>query len=272
MTIARIGTIEVLETLGQGAKSTVFRVRRDADGLEYALKVVPVAKRKERKYLTQAQQEFRVGQLLDHPSLVKILALETESDWLFRARRVKLLIEFVPGQTLDRIVSPPLGLLLRTFERVADGVAYMHETGIVHADLKPNNIMVGPDVVKVIDYGLARIGGETTGRLQGTPEYMAPETAARKVVNELTDIFNFGATMYRLATGHYPPATSGFPMTQRAYHERLLPSRQLNPALPPRFADLIDQCLRYKPQDRPPTMDDVCRMLNRLVDDHGDKP
>lgn len=269
MTISRIGAVRVMAPLGQGAGSTVLHVVREADGLEYALKVVPVARRKDRKYLAQARQEYRVGRLLDHPSLLRVHALEAETDWLFRTRRVKLLAEFVPGRTLDLIPSPKVGTLLRVFERVADGVAYMHDRGVVHADLKPNNIMLGPGVVKVIDFGLARVGGEPTGRLQGTPEYMAPETAARKTVDELTDVFNFGATMYRLVTGHLPPAPAvlGLPLGERAYRDRLVSTATLSPQVPPGLGELIDRCLCYRPADRPASMDDVCRALAALVDE-----
>lgn len=267
MEIAKIGAIEVLAALGQGAKSNVMRVRREADGLEYALKIVPVAKGREKKYLAQARQEYRVGQLLDHPNLVRVHAIETETDWLLRPQRVKLLLEYIPGQTLDRIVSPGLGTLLRAFEQVADGVADMHERGIVHADLKPNNIMLGPGVVKVIDFGLARIDGESTGRLQGTPEYMAPETAACKLVNERTDIFNFGATMYRLLTGCYPPESVGvLPIGEREYRGRFRPAGDVNQSLPAELGWLVDQCLSFQPEARPASMDEVCRALNRIVD------
>jgi len=271
MDIARIGSIEVLAALGQGAKSNVMRVRRDADGHEYALKVVPVAKPKERKYLAQARQEYRVGRLLDHPNLVRVHAIETETDWLLRPRRVKLLLEYVPGQTLDRIASPGLGTLLRAFEQVADGVAYMHERGIVHADLKPNNIMLGPGVVKVIDFGLARIDGESTGRLQGTPEYMAPETASRKIVDAGTDIFNFGATMYRIFTGFHPPQSVGsLPLTERIYREQFRHTCDINDAIPAELGWLVDRCLSFQPKERPASMDEVCRSLNRIVDTSGD--
>lgn len=267
MEIAKIGPIKVFGALGQGARSNVMLVRREADGLEYALKVVPVARAKDKKYLLQARTEFRVGQLLDHPNLVRIHAIETEADWLLRPKRVKLLLEYVPGQTLDRIVSPGIGTLLHAFEQVADGVAYMHEHGIVHADLKPNNIMLGLGVVKVIDFGLARIDGELTGRLQGTPEYMAPETAAFKVVNEQTDIFNFGATMYRLLTGCYPPESVGvLPVSEREYRGRFRPTSDFNQSLPEELGWLVDQCLSFRPEARPGSMDEVCRTLNRIVD------
>jgi len=263
-----IGTIEVLAALGQGAKSNVMLVRREADGLRYALKVTNVAKRSARKYLGQSRQEFRVLCRLDHPNVVRAYALETETDWLLQPTRVKVLLEYVPGQTLDRLINPGLGHLLRAFEQAADAVAYLHENGILHADLKPNNIMVGDDVAKVIDFGLAREIGEETGRLQGTPEYMAPETATRKVVDVRTDIFNFGATMYRTLTGQYPPQSVGtFPMTDRAYRERYRPAAELNETLPPPLASLVDRCLLFDPESRPASMDDVCRELNRIVDD-----
>ena len=262
-----IGPIEVLAALGQGAKSNVMLVRREADGCRYALKVTNVAKRKERKYLAQARQEFRVLQKLDHPNIVRAYAIETETDWLLRPIRVKVLLECVPGQTLDRIASPGLGALLGAFEQAVDAVAYMHENGMLHADLKPNNIMLGPDVAKVIDFGLAREIGEETGRLQGTPEYMAPETAARKIVDVRTDIFNFGVTMYRLLTGLYPPQSVGsIPMTKRAYLERYRPASEVNNAIPPLLAELADRCLRFDPSERPVSMDEVCRELNRIAD------
>lgn len=262
-----IGRIEVLGSLGQGAKSNVMLVRCEADGLPYALKVTNVAKRKDQKYLGQSRREFRTLQRLDHPNIVRAFAIETETDWLLRPTRVKVLLEYIPGQTLDRLVSPALQDLLRAFEQAADAVAHLHENGILHADLKPNNIMLGEDLVKVIDFGLARDIGEDTGRLQGTPEYMAPETATRKIIDIRTEIFTFGATMYRLLTGHYPPKSAGnFPMTERAYRERYRPAAELQESLPPALACLVDVCLNFDPESRPTSMDAVCRELNRIVD------
>jgi serine/threonine protein kinase len=268
--IAHIGAIEVLSALGQGAKSHVMLVRREADQELYALKIVAVAKRKERKYLAQARQEYRVLQLLNHPNIVRVHSLETETDWLARPRRVKLLLEYVPGQTLDRLTSPGIGTLLKVFEQAADAIAYMHERGIIHADLKPNNIMVGSGLVKLIDFGLARVSGEPApDRLQGTPEYMAPETATRKVVDCRTDIFNFGATMYRLLTGLYPPASVGVLPSERSYREQYRETCEVSHAVPAALGGLVDACLRYQPGERPATMDEVARTLNRIVDECG---
>src|SRR5262249_36069162 len=101
MDIGSIGSFQILGTLGKGAHSTILHIRRSAVSKQYALKVVPLETKEDLKYLDQARHEFRVAQLLDHPNLIKIYALETPRDWLFRIHKVHLLIEYVNGQTLD---------------------------------------------------------------------------------------------------------------------------------------------------------------------------
>src|SRR5262245_60170514 len=203
-----IGQYQVLGTLGQGAHSTILHIRRRKDAKQYALKVVPIADQDELKFLKQAGHEFQVAQMLDHSNLIKIYSLETEKDWLFRVKKVHLLTEYVRGKTLDTAPKLSVPQLVRVFLQVAGGMVYMHKKGVLHADLKPNNIMLSrTGEVKIIDYGLAWIRGKAKARLQGTPEYMAPETAKEKRVSEQTDIYNLGATMYRMITGKLPPAT-----------------------------------------------------------------
>src|SRR5262249_54176309 len=172
----RIGNFQVVATLGSGAHSTILHIRRSADAKNYALKVVPITGAEDGKFLEQARHEFRVGQMLDHPNLIKVYALETPRDWLFRIRKVHLLIEYVNGKTLDTFPRIPLPQLVQVFEKVAAAMVHMHRRGVYHGDLKPNNIMLNrTGDVKIIDYGLAWIRGESKGRIQGTPEYMAPE-------------------------------------------------------------------------------------------------
>lgn len=272
MAAEKIGKFQVLETLGAGAHSTILRVRRDADGKEYALKVVPVEDDEDKKYLEQARHEFRIGQMLNHPNLVKVYAFETESDWLFRVKKAKLLIEYVPGKTLDKVQLLNPAKLLRVFEKAAAGLVHMHKQGVLHADLKPNNVIVGRGLsVKIIDYGLAWIKGEPKDRVQGTPEYMAPETAAHKVINERTDVYNFGALMYRVVTLRLPPAVvsaaGGLPLTEALFHEQLVPAGAINKAVPAELCDLIHRCLSYNAHKRPERMSEVQGLLDRLADE-----
>src|SRR5437773_5258428 len=203
----KIGKFQVIGNLGMGANSSILHIRRSSDSRQYALKVVPISGNEDLKFLTQARHEFRVSRMLDHRNLIKIFALEGQRDWLFRVRKVLLLIEYVNGQTLDTIKQLPVPKLVQIFGKVAAGMAHMHRQRVFHADLKPNNILLSRSgEVKIIDYGLAWIKGESKGRVQGTPEYMAPETATHRIINERTDIYNFGATMYRLMTSRHPPA------------------------------------------------------------------
>jgi serine/threonine protein kinase len=224
------------------------------------------------KYLEQAQHEFRVGRMFDHPNLLKVYMLETESDWLFRVKKVLLLLEYVNGKTVDKV--PPLKLpqLVQVFVRVAAGLVHMHKKGVFHADLKPNNIMLSrTGQVKVIDYGLSWIKGQSKGRIQGTAEYIAPETAKNKQINERTDIYNFGATMYRLVTGQLPPAMvtgeERLPIDGRSFIQLLKPVKDCNPQAPRMLCDIIHNCLAFDPAHRPQRMSEVQGTLDHLTDE-----
>src|SRR6516164_4691485 len=112
MSVFTIGKFQVVEPLGTGAHSSIMHVRRTADSKHYALKVVSIGGPDEQKFLDQAEHEFRVSQMLDHPNLIKIFALETPRDWLFRIRKVHLLIEYVNGKTLDLFPPIPIAKLV----------------------------------------------------------------------------------------------------------------------------------------------------------------
>jgi eukaryotic-like serine/threonine-protein kinase len=267
MTIDKIGKFQVLGTLGNGAHSAILHIRRQADSREYALKVVPIADAEEHKFLDQARHEFEIARMLDHPCLIKIYALETHRDWLFRVRKVHLLIEYVDGKTLDTIARLSMARLVQVFARVAAGMSHMHRRGVCHADLKPNNILLSRSgAVKIIDYGLGWIKGENKGRVQGTLEYMAPEQARRKIVNERTDIYNLGATMYRLVTGRHPPKVAeGLLLEGRSWDQAVKPVRECSPEAPAELCDLIQRCLRFNPERRPERMSKVQDALQELT-------
>ena len=275
----KIGKVAVLATLGAGANSSIVRVRREEDGREYALKLVPIEDDDDKKYLDQARHEFRVGQMLDHPAVMKVYCLETETDWRFRVKKAKLLTEYAPGETLDNVRLHNPAKMSRVFERVASGLAHLHKNGVIHADIKPNNVILGRGTqVKIIDFGLAWVKGEPKGRVQGTPGYIAPETATNKMVNERTDIYNFGAMMYRLVTFKLPPDTipvaEGLELTAETFDKLLVPVSQIMPGVHPELADLIHRCLSFKALDRPARMSEIQGILDRLADEaaaeHGD--
>jgi serine/threonine protein kinase len=266
-----IGAFQVLNPLGTGAHSAVMQVRRKADGKQYALKLVKLESPEDWKYLEQARHEYRVAAMLDHPNILKIYALEEKKNWLFKVTQAQLLMEFVNGKTLD--AAPPLSVtrLVQVFQKVAAALVHMHRRKVVHGDLKPGNVLLGRNgVVKVIDFGLAWIKGEAKDRVQGTPEYMAPETAKKKLVNERTDLFNFGAMMYRLTTFRLPPPTGAFeggvPLDAKTWTARLEPVRNVNKEAPYELCELITQCLSYTAHDRPERASDVLAVLDALAE------
>ncbi len=159
--------------------------------------------------------------------------------------------------------------LVQVFHRVAAGLVHMHRRGVCHADLKPNNIILSrAGDVKIIDFGLAWIKGEPKGRVQGTPEYMAPEQAKYGTVNESTDLYNFGATMYRLTTFRLPPSTVPAPgnpgMTLKVFASLLKPVEEYNPNAPEVLSELIRHCLSYAADKRPTCVVEVVERLKEM--------
>lgn len=276
----KIGPFQVLGTLGSGAHSSILHVRRKTDGRQYALKVVPLGNPGDQKFLEQARHEFRVAGMLDHPNILKIYALEEQKNWLFKVTKAHLLIEYVNGKTLDNVPVHAVIKLVQIFQKVAAAMVHMHRRQVIHADLKPGNLMLSrTGHVKVIDFGLAWIKGEAKDRVQGTPEYMAPETVKRKIVNERTDIFNFGATMYKLMTFRLPPPTGAageeVVLDAKSWTARLEPVANHNKEAPYELCNLVHKCLSYNAHERPEHMSDVAAVLDeltkKLVTSSGDK-
>jgi serine/threonine protein kinase len=272
-----IGKFQVLATLGKGANSSILHIRRSKDSKQYALKIVPISDKDDQKYLEQANHEFRVSRMLDHPNLIKVYNLETQKDWLFRVRKVLMLIEYVNGETLNKVKGLTLPRLAQVFFRVADGLAHMHRRGVYHADLKPNNIMLSKaGEVKIIDYGLAWIKGEPKDRVQGTPEYIAPESVKHSLVNERTDIYNFGATMYRLVTWRHTPncmvPVEGMRMNSQVFATLFKPVQEYNAEAPAALCDLIHRCVSYKASNRPERMSEIRDTLKNIAKSLVKKP
>jgi serine/threonine protein kinase len=274
----QIGKFHVVSTLGTGAHSTIFQVRRQEDGKHYALKVVQIDDPEEQKFLDQAEHEFKVGGMLDHPNLLKFFALEKVKDWLFRVKKVHLLSEWINGKTLDTCPRLTMPRLVQVFKAIADGMVHMHRRQVCHGDLKPNNILLSRSAeVKIIDFGLARMKGDSVSRVQGTPEYMAPEQVKHSMINERTDIYNFGGAMYRLVSWRLPPAIvseedGGIVLDMKMWQRIYKPVEEVQPNTPEVLAKLINQCLEYDAHKRPERMSEIQGTLDHLADELVKKP
>ncbi len=252
----------VVGPLGTGAGSTILQIAdRTRGGKRFALKVVKRQDSDDDIYIAQAQAEYEAAKKLNHPSIARIYDCRIKRSILFKVVSVELLMEFVDGKTLDEVEAPVLSQLVLIFNQVADALVHMHRRGVYHGDLKPSNIMVTKEgKVKLIDFGTAWLKGQEKNRIQGTPQYMAPESATEKVVDERTDIYNFGATMYRMFTGRYANPGS-MPRTGDNLKNKLVPPVQINANIPGTLNETILACLQVSPERRPADMFEVQQKL-----------
>ncbi len=255
----------VVKPLGAGAGSTILEIAdRSRGGKRYALKVVKRQDADDDIYIAQAQHEFDVAQRLNHPAIARIYDIRVKRSLLLKVTSVELLMELVDGKTLDEIEAPTLDKLVLIFDQVAGALAHMHRRGVYHGDLKPSNIMVTRDgQVKVIDFGTAWLKGEAKNRIQGTPQYIAPEQVTEKTVDARTDIYNFGATMYRMFTGRYANL-AGAPVGDLG-KIRVDPPISINPNIPGTLNETIMACLQRNPYRRPAGMFEVKHQLAAVV-------
>jgi serine/threonine-protein kinase len=244
----------VVNTLGAGAGSTILLISdKTAGGKRYALKVVRKQEPEDEVYVQQALTEFEAAKKLNHPAIAKVFDCRLKKSW-FKVRGVELLMEYVEGKTLDEIEAPELGQLVLMFCQVASAMSHMHRRGVYHGDLKPGNIMLTKTgQVKLIDFGTAWVRGQDKNRIQGTPQYIAPEQATEKAVNEKTDIYNLGATMYRMFTGRF--AQQGIP--KAGEDRKLVPPIKVNARLPGALNEIMMASLSIDPTRRPAGMFEI---------------
>jgi serine/threonine-protein kinase len=258
----------IVSPLGTGAGSTILQISdKTAGGKRYALKVVKRQDEDDDIYIDQAKTEYEAAQKLNHPAIAKIHDMRIKKSW-FKVSGVELLMEYVEGKTLDEIEAPDWHQLLLVFCQVASALNHMHRRGVFHGDLKPSNIMLSKTgQVKLIDFGTAWIRGQDKHRVQGTPQYIAPEQVVEKVVDAKTDIYNFGATMYRMFTGRF--ANIGLPKPGEGGARKLAAPKQLNPILPAALNETILACLELSPERRPAGMYEIQQQLSAVAKELG---
>lgn len=256
---------DIVERLGEGAGSVIFSVRDTATGRMYALKHVVRRKDKDIRFIEQMENEFEVSRQFTHPNLRKSIELKINKTLLLRKTEAFLVMELFDGKPLD--VRPPSGLVetIDIFIQAAEGLKAMHALGYVHCDIKPNNILrnAGGDV-KVIDFGQSGRIGMTKERIQGTPDYIAPEQVERRPITVQTDIYNFGATIYWAITGK--PIPTQYTVSRGGKYGFLLDTliqspQDLNPKVPLPLSNLVMECISTNPRKRPPDMEQAIMRL-----------
>ena len=260
----------ILSEIGRGAASIIYLAQDQKSKQIWALKHVQKKTDKDQRFLDQAEIECKVAQALDHQAIRKIPRMIKKGK-LLRTTELFLVMELVDGMSMERHPPATFETAVDIFHQVARGLHHMHERGFVHADMKPNNIVVSDNNrAKVIDLGQSCKSGTIKPRIQGTPDYIAPEQVHRREITPRTDVYNFGATMYWVMTRRNIPTAlgKGDSLVGRQDDnliEKPRPAVELNPRVPPMLNELIMKCVEIDAEDRPGSMHDVAERLELVL-------
>ncbi|MEN0020811.1 MAG: lipopolysaccharide core heptose(II) kinase RfaY, partial [Planctomycetota bacterium] len=181
-----IDGFRVMAEIGRGAASVIYLAQEQRTKQVWALKHVEKNSDKDQRFLDQAEIEYKVANDVSHPVIRTIKKLIKKRSFL-EVRELFLVMEFVDGVSLDRQPPKTFEDACSVFHKVAEGLAAMHAHGFVHADMKPNNIVVDDQGnTKVIDLGQSCKIGTVKPRIQGTPDYIAPEQVKRRAITPRT--------------------------------------------------------------------------------------
>ncbi|HEV7126751.1 MAG TPA: protein kinase, partial [Ktedonobacterales bacterium] len=248
---------ELQEPIGRGGMATIFRANDLRMGRPVAVKILREVYSSDPKFVTRFQREARAASMLQHPNIVQVF------DYGQTGESYYIVMEFIDGTDLRHYLKR-MGKL--TNERaalighdVALGLGAAHRRGIVHRDVKPQNVMLNEDdLVKLTDFGIAsvykEVGAErltTTGMTLGTVQYYAPEQAQGEVVTPAADIYALGIVLYEMLAGR-TPFEGDTPVAVAMHHIQDLPEppSRYNPNIAPSLERIIMRCLEKDPRDR----------------------
>src|SRR2546430_1312188 len=256
--------------------SSVFKARDTLLERRVALKVLHPHFTDDDQYVERFRREARAVASLSHPNIVTILDRGEDEGRQF------IVFELVEGRTLAEILQEegrlPVRRALEIAIQVARGLAFAHEHGLVHRDVKPQNVILNGDGrAKVTDFGIARsldVQGVTqSGTVLGTSNYIAPEQASGQAVDQTTDVYSLGVVLFELLTGEVPfPGESFVAVAMQHVHEPPPSLLDVRPDVPARVAHAVDRALEKDPAARFPTMDAFAAELQACLAELGSAP
>ncbi|MGH9702543.1 MAG: serine/threonine-protein kinase, partial [Candidatus Acidiferrales bacterium] len=262
------GRYEVLQLLGEGGMGAVYKVRDTAVDRLIALKVIRPDLASRPEILARFKQELILARQVTHKNVIRLFDLGEADGVKF------ITMDFIEGRDLKSLLKErgklPSGEAVKIIAQVCRALDAAHSEGVVHRDLKPQNIMLDANGrVTVMDFGIARSaampGMTQTGALIGTPEYMSPEQARGQPVDARSDLFTLGIIFYELLTGSTPHhADTAMATLLKRTQEKAQPPIELEPTIPQGISDVVMKCLEIDPDVRYSHADEI-------IDDLGDE-
>ena len=247
-----IGRYRILESIASGTQGSVYRAFDPENQRLVAIKILHASLTGDVTYVERFHREASLAASVDHPNVVKIFEVGRDGDQHFLA------LEFLPENlnTLIESGALPIRGAAELAAGIADGLGAVHALGIVHRDVKPQNVLFNADgTPKVTDFGIARAESlstmTATGMIMGTPHYMAPEQAEGHRVDARTDVYALGCVLYQMLSGEVPfSGDTPFSVLRKHLEQEPRPIRTLRREVPRALANVIAKAMSKSPEDR----------------------
>ncbi len=253
-----LGQYYLGELIGRGGMASVYRARQASMDRDVAVKVMSAALSHNAEFVARFEREARVIARLQHPHILPVIDFGRSDEHIY------LVMRYVEGGILsDRLRATTLSInqANRFLSQIASALEYAHQRGVIHRDLKPNNVLLDEmDNVYLTDFGIAKMLASTTtsaysltatGSVMGTPAYMAPEQWRSEPVDARTDIYALGVILYEMLMGALPfQAETPFGMMYKHFDTPPPLPRLINPALPPTLEQVVLRALAKQPDER----------------------
>ncbi len=266
----KLGKYRLLEVVGQGGMASVYRAVDEDLGREVAVKVLHPHLEKREDARRRFRREAMTIARISHPNIVSIYDYSGEE-----SETSYIVTQFIRGPHLAGLHAAsgpfPAELAAAMARQVAEGLIVAHGAGIVHRDVKPENILVPEDgVLKIADFGIVHITDTqdmtVTGQILGSPYYMSPEHVLGKGLDARADVFSFGSLLFFLVTGrHAFEGPNPHAVLKRICEGDIVQPERLAPSAGRAMSDIIHSCLEKDPEARPTTLEPVARALDAYL-------
>jgi eukaryotic-like serine/threonine-protein kinase len=267
---------ELRDVVGTGGMASVYCAYDTLLERNVALKILHDHHSEDDEYVERFRREARAAAQLSHPGIVTVIDRGDEGGRQF------IVFEYVEGETLKELVERsgpmPVRRVIELALQIGRAIAFAHDQGLVHRDVKPQNVLLGPEGrAKVTDFGIARameaVGRTESGTVLGTSHYIAPEQARGEPVDAQTDVYSFGVVLYELLAGEVPyPGDNFLNVAMKHVNEPVPSLLERRPDCPLRLAGLVERMMGKEPEERPASMDEVVSELEACLADLDARP